>query len=40
MKISDILDQKIGAYVNLKYTETFCIILRNINNIIRQEEKK
>ena len=39
MKISDILDQKIGAYVNLKYTETFCIILRNINNIIRQEEK-
>ena len=39
MKISKILEEKIGFYVNLKYTEIFCSILRNIKDILKYEEK-
>jgi len=39
MKISKILEEKIGFYVNLKYTEIFCSILRNIKDILKNEEK-
>ena len=40
MKMRDILQNKVGLYINLKYTNFFCEILRNFKNIQEDEEKK
>ena len=39
MKMRDILQNKVGLYINLKYTNFFCEILRNLKNIQEDEEK-
>ena len=38
MKTKDIIKQKVGYFISLKYTDIFCDLLRNIKNIIKEEE--
>ena len=38
MKTKDIIKQKVGYFVSLKYTDIFCDLLRNIKKIIKEEE--
>ncbi len=40
MKMRDILQNKVGLYINLKYTNIFCEILKNLKKIQEDEEKK
>ena len=38
--MKDILKHKIGYFVSVKYTDIFCDLLRNIKEIIKEEEDK
>ncbi len=38
--MQDILKNKIGFFVSVKYTDIFCDLLRNIKEIIKEEEDK
>ena len=38
MKIKDVLQKKIGYFLSEKYTDVFCEILRNIKEIMIEEQ--